>query len=74
MVDDASLTLWFKRTWITLTNIADKLDIRCGSAYFIIHEDFGYRKICARWVPKQLTDEHKRGMCGNVHAIVGVIS
>jgi hypothetical protein len=42
--------------WITVTDIANKLEISCGSAYSIIHED----KICGRWVPKQLTDEHRQ--------------
>jgi len=50
--------LWFKRTDITVTDVADKLDIIYGSAYSIIHND-RYHEICARWVPKQLTDEHK---------------
>jgi len=45
---------------ITVINIADILDISCGSAYSIIHEDLGYHKICARWVPKKLSDEHKQ--------------
>jgi len=41
---------------ITVTDIANKLDVICGSAYTIIHEDLlGYQKICARWMPKQLT-------------------
>jgi hypothetical protein len=35
------------------------LDISCGYTYLIIHEDVGYHRICARWVPKQLTYEHK---------------
>lgn len=35
---------------ITTNNISDKLDICCGSAYFIIHEDLRYHKICPRWV------------------------
>jgi len=48
---------------ITVTNIANKLDVSCGSAYFIIQEDLGYHKICARWVPKQLTDKHKWACC-----------
>jgi hypothetical protein len=34
------LMLWFKRTdGFTVTDTADKLDISCGSAYFVIHED-----------------------------------
>jgi len=45
--------------WISVTNIA-KLNISCGSAYSIIHKDLRYHKICARWVPKQLTQDRKR--------------
>jgi hypothetical protein len=45
--------------WIIVTDIANKLHISCGSSYSIIHRDLGYHKICARWVSKQLTDEHK---------------
>jgi len=37
---------------ITVTHIADKMDISYGSAYSIVREYFGYRKICARWLPK----------------------
>jgi len=46
--------------WITVTLMADKLDIGCGYLYSIIHEDLGYHKICARLVPKMLTDGHKQ--------------
>jgi len=31
-----------------------------GSAYNIVHNDLGYRKVCSRWVPWQLSDDHKR--------------
>jgi histone-lysine N-methyltransferase SETMAR len=31
-----------------------------GSAYSIVHNDLGYRKVCIRWVPRQLSDENKR--------------
>jgi hypothetical protein len=40
--------------------VAAHLDISIGSAYAIMHDDLGYRKVCARWVPKELTVEHKR--------------
>jgi len=30
-----------------------------GSVYNIVHGDLGYRKVCSRWVPKQLSDDHK---------------
>jgi hypothetical protein len=44
---------------ITVIDVANKMNISCGSAYSNIHKDLGYHKICARWVPKQLKDEHK---------------
>jgi hypothetical protein len=44
---------------IAVTDTANKLDIRCGFAYSIIHKNLKFLKNCARWVPKQLTDEQK---------------
>jgi len=44
---------------ISVTDIANKLDVSCGSAYSVIHKDLKYRKICATWVPKQFTNQHK---------------
>jgi hypothetical protein len=35
----------------------DKLFISCACAYTVIHDDPEYYNICARWLPKQLTDE-----------------
>jgi hypothetical protein len=51
IVEQANTLVWNNR-WITVTNIADKLDISCGSG-------IRYHKICVWWVPNQLTDEHK---------------
>jgi hypothetical protein len=45
-------TLIQEDRWVIITDIANKLDISCGSAYSINHENIGYHKICARWVPK----------------------
>jgi len=41
-----------KDRWITVTDTANKLNNSYGSAYFIIHEDLGYFKICVKWVTK----------------------
>jgi len=30
-----------------------------GCVYNIVHDDLGYRKVCSRWVPRQLSDDHK---------------
>ena len=35
------------------------MDVSYGSAQAIVHDDLGYHKVCARWVPKQLTSQHK---------------
>ena len=31
-----------------------------GSAYSLIHDSLKFSKACARWVPKELTEECKR--------------
>jgi len=45
---------------INVTHTADKLDISCGAAHSIIHEDPEYHKICRSRLPQQLNDKHKR--------------
>jgi hypothetical protein len=47
---------------IRLRDIADELNISTGSVHNIVHEQLGYRKVCSRWVPKQLTEIHKSTM------------
>jgi hypothetical protein len=44
---------------VTIDEIAVKLNMSHGYAYNIIHDDLGYRKVCSRWVPRQLSDDHK---------------
>ena len=48
----------------TLSKIVEELNISIGSANNIVHEQLGYRKTCAPWVPIQLTDEHKATQMG----------
>ena len=42
-----------------LRDMAEELDIPKSVVHEIVHEKLGYRKVSARWVPKQLTEEHK---------------
>jgi hypothetical protein len=49
---------------ITVTYVANKLDISCGSAYYVICENFKYQKIYVRCILKQLTDEHNWACMG----------
>ena len=44
---------------ITIDDIAEHLGISHGSAMKIVGE-LGFAKICARLVPRQLTDTHKQ--------------
>jgi len=45
---------------ITVSEVAAHLVISYGSTYAILHDDLGNRKVCAWWVPKELTVEHKQ--------------
>ena len=42
----------------TVEEMASKLDVSIGSAHSIV-ASLGYSKVCARWVPRQLTEDHK---------------
>lgn len=45
---------------VTIDEVAHCLQISHGSAYEIIHNRLSFHKVCARWVPKQLTELHKQ--------------
>ncbi|GFN94370.1 histone-lysine N-methyltransferase SETMAR [Plakobranchus ocellatus] len=45
---------------VKLKEISLKLDIPKTNFFKIVHDKLGYRKVSARWVPKMLSDEHKR--------------
>jgi hypothetical protein len=45
---------------VTIDEVVYHLLISQGSVHEIIHNRLGFHKVCARWVPKQLTEEHKR--------------
>ena len=46
--------------WVTIDEVAYVLQIIHGSAYQTMHKKLGFHKVCARWVPKQLTEVHKQ--------------
>jgi hypothetical protein len=45
---------------VTIDEVEHHLRISRGSAHGIIQGRLGFHRVCARWVPKQLTAEHKR--------------
>ncbi|GFS12057.1 histone-lysine N-methyltransferase SETMAR [Elysia marginata] len=42
-----------------IREIALNLEIPKSAVHEIVHDTTGYRKVCARWVPKMLTEDHK---------------
>ena len=44
---------------ITIDELAESLGVSSGSAVKIM-DTLGYSKVCARWVPRQLTKAHKQ--------------
>jgi hypothetical protein len=45
---------------VTVDEVACHLLTSHGYVHEIIHNHLGFHEVCARWVPKQLTEEHKR--------------
>ena len=44
---------------ITVDQMATELDISHGTAWHIVNENLGMKKLCSRWVPHVLTEEQK---------------
>ncbi|PSN46230.1 hypothetical protein C0J52_11396 [Blattella germanica] len=44
---------------VQLRALSQKINISYGAVYDIFHENLKFRKVSARWVPKNLTDNHK---------------
>ncbi|GFX70210.1 histone-lysine N-methyltransferase SETMAR [Trichonephila clavipes] len=44
---------------VTLRMLALKVDVSYGTMWTIVHDRVRFRKVCAAWVPKQLTDQQK---------------
>ncbi|GFX77961.1 HTH_48 domain-containing protein [Trichonephila clavipes] len=53
----------------TISSLAEKFPAGSRSVlYEIVYERLNYRKLCSRWVPKMLTDEHKNQKIGQCNA------
>lgn len=44
---------------LKIREMAMELDLPKSVVHEIVHDNLGFRKVSCRWVPKQLTDEHK---------------
>ena len=49
---------------VTIDSVATAFGCSHGQAYNMTHEQLGFHKMCSRWVPRQLTPQHKRQRMG----------
>jgi hypothetical protein len=49
---------------VSVVQLEIMFNISRGTIWDIVHERLGYRKVCSRWVSRQLTDEHKKTRMG----------
>jgi hypothetical protein len=62
-------TLVQKNRRITVRELSTAVNISMGSIHQILYAHLGYRKVCAQWVLKHLTDEQNNlqmGICMEV--------
>jgi len=58
--EERTLELIHENRRLTIEELAGRLNVSVGSAYSLIHDSLMFSKVCARWVPKELTEERKR--------------
>jgi len=49
---------------VTVDAVATAIGCSRGQAYNMMHEGLGFHKVCSRWVPRQLTPQHKSQRMG----------
>jgi len=48
------------RSRVNIDEIAVELNMSHSSAHDSVHDDIRYRKVCSRWVPRQLPGDQER--------------
>ena len=49
---------------VLLKELEEQFNLSHSTIWDIVHEPLGYRKLCSRWVPRQLTEDHKKTRMG----------
>jgi hypothetical protein len=44
---------------VMVDKVAKQLNISIVSAFSVVYDNLQFHKVCGRWVPKELMDEHK---------------
>jgi hypothetical protein len=63
--EERARVLFLQNRRVMVDEIAKQLNTNIQSAYSVVHDNLQFHEVCARWVPKELTDEHKH-MCLDV--------
>jgi hypothetical protein len=50
---------------VSIAQLEIRFNLPRSTIWNIVYERLGYRKVCSRWVPLQLTDEHKKTHMGS---------
>jgi hypothetical protein len=50
---------------VIIAQLEIRFNLSRGTIWDIVHESLGYRKFCSTWVPRQLTDKHKKRRMGS---------
>jgi len=58
--EERTLELIRENKRMTVEDVARTLNVSIDSAYSLIHDTLNFSKVCARWVPNELTEERKR--------------
>jgi len=49
---------------VLLKELEEQFGLSHGTIWDIVHERLGYRKVCSRWIPRQLTEDNKKTRMG----------
>ena len=57
--EEGTLELIRENRRLTIEEVEGRLNVSVGSAYSLIHDSLKFSKVCSKWVPKEMTEEHK---------------
>jgi len=72
--EERTLELIRENRRMTVEGVAERLIVSVGSAYSLIQDSLKFSKVCARWVPKELTEERKRQALRRLYSTLGPLS
>ena len=49
---------------VLFKELEEQFNLSHGIIWDIVHECLGYKIVCSRWVPRQLTEDHKKNHVG----------